>query len=106
MSQSIQLLKIASPKAENAILRFRCPKQVQTTPAERALLIRLARPLGTKVKRIPFASLKLSGSAERFVRSAKSECLEHFVVFGENHQAHLLREHEEYNNTVRPYQRE
>ncbi|XHR27676.1 MAG: hypothetical protein ACFUZC_17260 [Chthoniobacteraceae bacterium] len=50
MSQSILLRKIAYLKAENAILRSRCSKQIQTTPAERALLGRLKRPLGSAVQ--------------------------------------------------------
>ncbi|XHR30537.1 MAG: hypothetical protein ACFUZC_08235 [Chthoniobacteraceae bacterium] len=50
MTQSILLRKIAYLKAENSILRSRCPKNVQTTPAERALLVRLGRPLGNAVQ--------------------------------------------------------
>jgi hypothetical protein len=41
MTQSILLREIAYLKAENTILRSRCPKQIQTTPAERSLLVRL-----------------------------------------------------------------
>jgi putative transposase len=34
-------------KAENEILRARLPKRIVTTPAERARLVRVSKPLGT-----------------------------------------------------------
>ena len=52
MTQSILLRQIAYLKAENTILRSRCPKQIQTTPAERSLLIRLGRPLGSAIQEL------------------------------------------------------
>ena len=39
--------------------------------------------------------------AERFVRSVRSECLEHFVIFGEQHLRYLLREFVEHYHTER-----
>jgi len=42
--------------------------------------------------------------AERFVLSAKTECLDHFVVFGEAHLRHLIAEYEDYYNHQRPHQ--
>ena len=50
MAQSILLRQIAYLKAENAILRSRAGKQVQSTPAERALLVRLCAPLGKAIQ--------------------------------------------------------
>jgi len=47
--QSKLLQQIAYLKAENEILRNRIPGRIQTTPAERALLVRLAKPLGEAV---------------------------------------------------------
>jgi putative transposase len=38
------------------------------------------------------------------VQSAQNECLDHFSAFDERHLEYLLREYEEYYNTVRPYQ--
>jgi len=58
-----------------------------------------------KVKRLPFRSPNLNAHAERFVQAIKHECLNHFVVFGEYHLEHLIREYEAYYNTVRPHQR-
>lgn len=33
-----------------------------------------------------------SSHAERFVKTIRSECLDHFVIFGERYLRHLLRE--------------
>jgi len=52
MTQSILLRQIAYMKAENAILRSRAGKQVQATPAERALLVRLGAPLGNAIQEL------------------------------------------------------
>ncbi len=41
--------KVQFLKAENEILRSRLPKQIRTTPAERARLIRLSKPLGSTI---------------------------------------------------------
>lgn len=42
--------------------------------------------------------------AERFVLSAKRECLDHFIVFGEIHLRHLLSEYLAYYHRFRPHQ--
>jgi putative transposase len=59
---------------------------------------------GIKVKRIPYRSPNLNAFAERYVQSVKQECLDQFIVFGESHLEYLLREYEDYYNTVRPHQ--
>jgi len=59
---------------------------------------------GIKVKKLPFRSPNLNAFAERYVQSIKSECINHFVVFGERHLEHLIREYERHYNTVRPHQ--
>ena len=59
---------------------------------------------GIKVKKLPFRSPNLNAFSERWVQSAQNECLNHFVVFGERHLDHLLREYEDFYNTVRPHQ--
>ncbi len=59
---------------------------------------------GIKVKRLPYRSPNLNAYAERFIQSIKHECLDQFVVFGERHLDHLVREYEDYYNTVRPHQ--
>jgi hypothetical protein len=41
---------------------------------------------------IPAKSPNCNPYAERVVRTVRSECLDHFVIFGERHLRHLLRE--------------
>lgn len=52
MTQSVLLRQIAYLKAENQVLRSRLPKAVQTTPAERSLLVRLGSPLGSAIQEL------------------------------------------------------
>ena len=59
---------------------------------------------GIKVKKLPYRSPNLNAFAERLVQSIKQECLDHFIVFGEHHLEHLIREYERHYNTVRPHQ--
>jgi putative transposase len=50
---------------------------------------------------IPASSPNCNPYAERVVRSARAECLDHFVVFGQRHLRHLLREFVQHYNTER-----
>jgi putative transposase len=59
---------------------------------------------GIKVKRLPYRFPNLNAYAEMYVQTARVECLDNFVVFGERHLEYLLREYEAYYNTVRPHQ--
>jgi transposase InsO family protein len=52
----------------------------------------LLRSEGVKCVRIPARSPNCNPHAERFVKTVRSECLDHFVIFGERHLRHLLRE--------------
>jgi hypothetical protein len=42
--------------------------------------------------------------AEAWVRRIKAECLDHFIVLGENHLRYLIREWLEHYHTERPHQ--
>jgi putative transposase len=53
---------------------------------------------------IPASSPNCNPHAERFVRSVRSECFAHFVIFGERHLRYLLREYVEHYHTERYHQ--
>jgi putative transposase len=59
---------------------------------------------GIEVKPIAVRAPNQNAVAERFVQSAKSECLDHFIVFGEAHLRHLLSEYLIYYHHFRPHQ--
>ncbi len=46
-----------------------------------------------KTVKIPAKSPNCNPHAERFVRSIKQECLNHFVLFGERHLRHVIKEY-------------
>jgi transposase InsO family protein len=46
----------------------------------------------------------MNAFAERFVRSIRRECLDHFVVFTENQLRNIIREYIHYYNNYRPHQ--
>ena len=41
---------------------------------------------------IPAQSPNCNPHAERFIRSVRNECLDHFIVFGESHLRHLVKQ--------------
>jgi putative transposase len=59
---------------------------------------------GIEFREIPPLSPNLNPFAERWVQSVKRECLDHFIVFGEGHLQHLLREYVSYFHQFRPHQ--
>ncbi len=54
--------------------------------------------------RFPASSPTCNPYAERFVRAVRAECLDHFVVFGEQHLRHLVREFVTHYNNERYHQ--
>ena len=46
-----------------------------------------------KTARIPARSPNCNPHAERFVKSIKYECLNHFVIFGERHLHYVIKEY-------------
>ena len=57
---------------------------------------------GIEVRQVP--SPVCNPYAERFVKSIKTECLNHLILFGENQLKHAVSEHEEFYNSERPHQ--
>jgi putative transposase len=55
--------------------------------------VELLKSSGVESVRIPASSPNCSPHAERFVRTVRTECLDHFVIFGERHLRHPLREY-------------
>jgi putative transposase len=59
---------------------------------------------GIEFRPIPPRSPNLNPYAESFVGRVKAECLNHFIVFGENHLRHILKEWVSYYHRFRPHQ--
>ena len=64
----------------------------------------LAENSGIKVLKTPIAAPKANGLCERFFRSLRQECLDHFLILNEGHLTRVLREYVEYYNKQRPHQ--
>ena len=64
----------------------------------------LAESTGIKVLKTPIAAPKANGLCERFFRSLRQECLDHFLILKERHLARGLKEYVEYYNRLRPHQ--
>lgn len=54
--------------------------------------VALLKSGGVKSVRIPASSPNCSPYTERFERTVRTECLNHFVIFGERHLRYLLRQ--------------
>jgi putative transposase len=59
---------------------------------------------GVNGVRIPAQSPNCNPHAERFVRTVRSECLDHFVIFEERHLRHLIKQFIEHYLSERYHQ--
>jgi transposase InsO family protein len=64
---------------------------------------RRVRRLGIAQARTPFRSPQANAIAERWVRSVRSECLDHVFIFNERHLTKVLAEYVGYCNHWRPH---
>jgi hypothetical protein len=64
---------------------------------------RRVRRLGIRQVRTPFRSPRANAIAERWVRSARSECLDHLIVISEANLRRVLSAHVTYYNHWRPH---
>jgi putative transposase len=64
---------------------------------------RRVRGLGIRQVRTPFRSPRANAVAERWVRSARSECLDHLIVFSEANSRRVLSAYVTYFNRWRPH---
>jgi transposase InsO family protein len=68
-----------------------------------ALFDRRLKNLGITQVRTPFRVPQANSIAERWVRSARQECLDHTFIFGEGHLRRVLAEYVAYFNQWRPH---
>jgi transposase InsO family protein len=61
------------------------------------------RTEGAKVIRTPIRAPKANAFAERWVRTARRECLDHLLILGRRHLDGLLREFASHYNAERPH---
>ena len=62
------------------------------------------RSEGTEILRTPFRTPNANAFAERFVRTVRSECLDHLLVVNERHLERILRSYARHYNGHRPHQ--
>ena len=67
-------------------------------------LIAILEAGGVKSVKLPAQSPNCNPYAERFVKTIKYECLNHFIIFGERHLRHLIKEFVEHYMTERFHQ--
>jgi hypothetical protein len=61
------------------------------------------RSTGAEIVRTPFRAPQANGVAERFVRTARSECLDWLLVLYAEHLEHVLRAFIDHDNGHRPH---
>lgn len=64
----------------------------------------ILRTGGVRPLRLPARSPNLNAFAERFVRSVRSECLDHLIILGQRHLRCVLADYLEHYNRQRPHQ--
>jgi putative transposase len=64
----------------------------------------LLKSAGVECVKIPASSPNCNPYAERFVKTIKTECLDQFLILGERHLRHLLREFVVHYHTERYHQ--
>jgi transposase InsO family protein len=64
----------------------------------------ILKAAGTAAVKLPPQSPNLNAFAERFVKSIKTECLEQFVLFGEDSLRHVIREYLAHYHAERNHQ--
>jgi transposase InsO family protein/ribosomal protein S28E/S33 len=59
---------------------------------------------GIEILHTPYRAPRANAFAERWVRSAREECLDYILILNENHLRRVLKEYREYYNYDRPHQ--
>ena len=63
----------------------------------------LIRSEGVRVIKTPIRAPRANAIAERWVRTVRSECLDHLLVFGRRHLEQILRGYVAHFNAERPH---
>ena len=61
------------------------------------------RSEGLRIIRTPIRSPRANAFSERFVKTARRECLDHLLVLGERHLERILREYVTHYDQERPH---
>lgn len=64
----------------------------------------VATASGIEVLRTPYKAPKANAMCERFLGSARRECLDHMLIFSEKHLHRVIKEYVQYFNGARPHQ--
>jgi transposase InsO family protein len=64
----------------------------------------ILRAGGVRPLRLPARSPNLNAHAERFVRSVRTECLDHLIILGERHLRCVLADYVDHYTIERPHQ--
>src|SRR5665811_2551256 len=59
---------------------------------------------GTQILKTPYRTPNANAFAERFVRTVRSECLDHLLVVNARHLERILRTYAQHYNGYRPHQ--
>jgi transposase InsO family protein len=59
---------------------------------------------GTEIIHTPLYTPQANGHCERLIKSLKSECLDHMLIFHEQQLQREIKEYTEYYNAERPHQ--
>ena len=65
---------------------------------------KVAGPIHLNVIKLQYRSPNTNAYVERFIQTLQQECLDYFIVFGEQHMDYLVREMVEHYHTERPHQ--
>ena len=116
-TRQVRLAGIAKyPKADWVLEQTkRVFQSEKPNPAKKALLIHdldgkfpkefdeYFKAQGFSILKTPYRSPNLNAHAESWVDKIRSECLNHFVIFGVKHLQYLVNEYVNYHNTQRPH---
>jgi len=64
----------------------------------------VAKACGTKILRTPVRAPRANAICERYIGSARRECLDHIIIFSQSHMYRCLSEYRKYFDNARPHQ--